>query len=435
MVSCTASFQETSVNVGDVIHADFTWTDALWHIFDNVYAVMRITDPTGATRAVYFEYVNDTGSHSLSFTTDMAGTWTALISVANITQYVECTDTVMVSGGTTECTASFQETSVNVGDVIHADFTWTNAIFHISDNVFAVMRINDPTGTTRAVYFEYNNNTGSKQLSFTTDMAGIWTALIEVAVLTYYIECTDTVAVSVPQNWTLDEALTCDWVIGYNDHGPMVTDFNIGEDVYAYIEVHGPDMYGKTVRHEWWYKETGQTEFTKRWEWTSTCGSHYTEWATWTWWDIGSSYGSGEGYIGVYFDDVFLGKTNNYTIIAPVIGRIHEDSVFHTRPFQGGSSSIRVIDLYIQNIRGGTGQLNTYVYEYPNNQGGTENMIASFGTGSIPPNGVAYIPVNLDIPLMSGAWPLGVKVFGLYEPEPPWGAMGTKIFKIHNQLL
>ena len=93
----TASFQETSAKVGDTIHANFTWTDAIRHVSDHVYAVMRIVDHTGATRAVYFEYYNDTGSNSLSFSTDMSGTWTALLHVANLVSCKEFTDTEAVS--------------------------------------------------------------------------------------------------------------------------------------------------------------------------------------------------------------------------------------------------------------------------------------------------------------------------------------------------
>ena len=108
---------------------------------------------------------------------------------------------------------------------------------------------------------------------------------------------------------SLCEAITCEWVNGYNDHGPQVTEFAFEDDVYAYIEVCGDDLYGCTVKHEWWYNGDLQ------WEWTKPCTSHYSEWATWTWWDIGMDYGPGSGYIKVYLDGQYLGKTNDYSVL------------------------------------------------------------------------------------------------------------------------
>ena len=109
----------------------------------------------------------------------------------------------------------------------------------------------------------------------------------------------------------LAEALTCEWVNGWQDHGPMVTEFDIDNTIYAYVEIHEPggDLYGKTVKHEWWYNGD------LKWEWTTVCASHYTGWATWTWWDIGMDYGQGNGYIKVYLDGQYLGQTNDYYVI------------------------------------------------------------------------------------------------------------------------
>lgn len=113
----------------------------------------------------------------------------------------------------------------------------------------------------------------------------------------------------------LAEAVTCKWVNGYADHGPQVTDFGIGEKVLAYSEIHAPDMYGKVVKHEWWYKKAGESEFTKRWEyiWDPIDG-HYTGYANWTYWDIGSRYGAGTGYVKIFVDGRYLGRTNDYTV-------------------------------------------------------------------------------------------------------------------------
>jgi hypothetical protein len=109
---------------------------------------------------------------------------------------------------------------------------------------------------------------------------------------------------------TLVEAVTCRWVNGWEDHGPMVTEFDLDETLYAYSQIEGDDLYGVNVRHEWWY----QGEW--KWEYEWVCGDHYTSYANWTWWDIGLSYGPGTGYIKVYADDVYLGKTNDYTVVS-----------------------------------------------------------------------------------------------------------------------
>lgn len=129
--------------------------------------------------------------------------------------------------------------------------------------------------------------------------------------------------------WPLevDECLTCAWVTGYNNHGPLKTQFELNETVYAYCEIHGHggDLYGWKMRHEWWYKKTGESEFTKRWTWTSNpCEGHYTEWASWSWKAIGSDYGPGEGYVKLLVcpegwscndvDWIHFGTTNNFTI-------------------------------------------------------------------------------------------------------------------------
>jgi hypothetical protein len=214
--------------------------------------------------------------------------------------------------GATWGSATIRELTLNVGESIRADFAWLDA--QEFTGYYAVMGIIDPTGETRVGYTEYDNANGSHTLYCIADMVGTWKAKIFVYTGYIWLVYIDTVEVIQPSEITLAEAVTCRWVDGYNNHGEEVTEFDIDEVVYAYIEIHGDDLYGKTVRHEWWYKATGESSFTKRWEWTKTCGSHYTEWATWTWWDIGMSYGSGTGYIKIFVDDVHLGRTSNYTM-------------------------------------------------------------------------------------------------------------------------
>lgn len=421
MTSCTATFQEDSAKVGETIHADFTWTDAKWRGLPYFhYAGMWIEDPNGDSRIDYFELSNATGSKTLEFKTDMAGTWRCLIKVWDGSKYVECTDTVPVSGPTS-CTASFWEASAKVGDTIHADFTWANAVKHGTYLWYAVMHIEDPNGNSRVNFIEFINATGSKTLQFKTDKVGTWKCQIDVWQGVFYVTCTDYVAVTEEGEWTLDEALTCEWVEGYNNHGPLVTEFDIGEDVYAYIEIHGPDMYGKTVRHEWWYKEIGQSEFTKRWSWAKTCESHYTEWATWTWWDIGSDIGPGEGYIKVYFEDEYLGKTNNYTVLPSdeCIGGIG-DSTFNEGPFPPGTRQLlATVRMENRGTQDGCLILAKFV-EYPGEET-KEKQLGDIWNKIIDHGKYKDIDFYWDTPTGVTKWPLGVKVWAdEYEEEPVW---------------
>lgn len=96
--SCTASFQETSANVGDTIHADFTWTDAKKHS-SQVFSAMYIINPSGQNKAVALNYVYTTGSKTLSCVTDAVGTWTCRIAAWDGSEWIEATDTIYVSAG------------------------------------------------------------------------------------------------------------------------------------------------------------------------------------------------------------------------------------------------------------------------------------------------------------------------------------------------
>jgi len=119
-----------------------------------------------------------------------------------------------------------------------------------------------------------------------------------------------------PPNMWLSKGITCGFAgPGCGDEGPERTHFEIGVDVYAYSKFScsgGYDFYGKTMKHEWFYN--GE----KVWEWSTTCSSHYTEyWCGWTWWDIGSDLGPGQGIVKFYLDGAYMGSTNLFTVIDP----------------------------------------------------------------------------------------------------------------------
>ena len=343
--------------------------------------------------------------------------------------FYSCTQDIITS-----CTANWRETDPTVGDTIHADFTWANAVWHQTGEFFCSMAIYDPNGALKAHYVEEIDDTGSHTLEVIANIPGQWECIIKVWDGTDWVTCTDYVAVTEDGEYTLDEALTCEWVNGYNDHGPLVTEFDIGELVYAYAEIHGPDMYGKTMKHEWWYKEAGQSNFTKRWEWSKTCTSHYTEWATWTWWDIGGDIGPGEGYIKVYLDDVYMGKTNNYTIGATDVQIVfrHDLSTWYTGPYSPGDQNVLLAEAWFENIGTETSSLiHIKTYAYPGQA--NETLLDDTICGSYAPGEIDGIQIKGDIPLDApNPLPLGIKIWDESEPEPPWGSLGTKIFKIRR---
>lgn len=119
-----------------------------------------------------------------------------------------------------------------------------------------------------------------------------------------------------PPNVWLEKGITCGFA-GPNcgDEGPERTNFEIGIDVYAYSKFSasgGYDFYGKTMKHKWFYN--GE----EVWEWTKTCSYHYTShWCGWTWWDIGSDLGPGQGIIKFYINDAYIGSTELFNVIDP----------------------------------------------------------------------------------------------------------------------
>jgi hypothetical protein len=119
-----------------------------------------------------------------------------------------------------------------------------------------------------------------------------------------------------PPNVWLAKGITCGYAgPGCGDEGPEKLDFNMDEVVYAYSKFSssgGYDFYGKTMKHKWFYN--GE----QVWEWTKTCSYHYTEyWCGWTWWDIGSDYGPGQGIVKFYLDGAYMGSTELFNVIDP----------------------------------------------------------------------------------------------------------------------
>jgi len=192
----SASFQESSANVGDTIHANFSWTGASYHFTGECYATMYIYDPDNNYVASYIEGASYTGSKTLSAVADTEGTWKAEIKIWNGRRWLSYTDTILVSTpSVASCSVNIRESCVDVGDTIHADFAWSNAMFNPTGG-FAHMVIQDPNGNSCSGYIDVTHSDGSRTLSCTADKAGTWTARISVWDLFRWIESTDTISVT-----------------------------------------------------------------------------------------------------------------------------------------------------------------------------------------------------------------------------------------------
>lgn len=418
MTSGSAIFQETSADVGDTIHAEFTWVDAQWNIPGEFFCDMSIKDPNGEICDYYIEEDNSSGHVFLSSVTDMNGTWTATIKIWDGSNFLTYTDTIMVSlPGETSGSANFQETTATVGNTIHAEFTWSNAVEGVAG--YAFMEIIDPNGTTKASWLELLSPNGSRTLSYTTDVIGIWVAEISIWTGITWLIFNDTIYVSeISDEVILTEAVTCEWVNGFEDHGPTVTEFALTDWVWAYLQVHSDaDLYGKVMTREWWFKSVGESVFTKRSESTKTCTSHYNNWATWPTEDMGNQYGPGWGYIAVLVDGVFLGTTNQYVIGDPsevADMRIEPSSEFFTGPFVESTIQL-VCNVHVKNYGDVVSSVQLELWEYP---GATnQNRVAYWSIPSVAPGETIIRGFDAEIP-PGISWPLGVKVWGAGETEP-----------------
>lgn len=125
---------------------------------------------------------------------------------------------------------------------------------------------------------------------------------------------------------TLDKAITCIEFIGCNykslndcncdDVGSKITTFIETDEIIAYSELSGEDFYGKTIAHEWWYK--GELAYVQY----SLINFHTQSGVCfWTYRQMGlTGRGLGTGYIKILVDGIYIGQTNNYTVIASPTG-------------------------------------------------------------------------------------------------------------------
>ncbi|MCK4365477.1 MAG: hypothetical protein KAW45_05460 [Thermoplasmatales archaeon] len=207
----------------------------------------------------------------------------------------------------------------------------------------------------------------------------------------------------------LTEAVTCEWVNGYQDHGPKVTQFDIDQTVYAYVEIHGSDLYGKTVKHEWWYN--GE----KKWEWSKTCSNHYTGWGSWTWWAIGQAYGLGTGYIKVFLDGVYMGKTNDYTVVEEdEYGNLDVEYPSGGYVGTGKPGWIFNGEFKVKNVGSAGSELDWRVSDYPS--WGIWTFSPSSGINLKPEDGKVLVDFSFSAPGSMGRYEGDIKVENKNNP-------------------
>lgn len=107
----------------------------------------------------------------------------------------------------------------------------------------------------------------------------------------------------------LGAALTCEWVNGWQDHGPLVTQFSAGQDVHVYLEWQpdSRDYSGDVLAYKWYH------DGVVVWEDTHEITEHLHD----VWWHVLRTPSAGSGYIEVYWNGRYLGKSNDYTVLAP----------------------------------------------------------------------------------------------------------------------
>lgn len=222
----------------------------------------------------------------------------------------------------------------------------------------------------------------------------------------------------------LAEALTCDWVNGWQDHGPQVNTFDEGDTVHVYLEW-GPDTHnfnGDTIGFKWYHNGS------KVWEETYSITDDWYG----CYWHLYWAISAGTGYIEAYWNNQYLGKTNTYTVLGPDVTAdiIEGQSTFYTthdryqRPFEPGKTGLIISDARIKNTGTQYGNIHWRIYEHPNtpNENLLSDMFIGFDAGeertidaATGENGVLPVPNN-----PGGTWPLGIKVWGEGEDEPSW---------------
>jgi hypothetical protein len=96
--SGSVSFVEATAVIGDLIHADFSWDNAVYHPTGAVYATMYLYDPNNNVVDSYIEEAVYTGTHQLSALANIQGDWKAEIKIWDGDEWLTLTDILHVSG-------------------------------------------------------------------------------------------------------------------------------------------------------------------------------------------------------------------------------------------------------------------------------------------------------------------------------------------------
>lgn len=284
---------------------------------------------------------------------------------------------------------------------------------------------------------------------------------------------------------TLDKAVTVPptgWAGGCDPHTSgsctcgnepaTKTTFAMVDEVIAYSKISATDLYGKVMKHEWWWNGVKVYEYTwpalaEHWDYACYCT---------LWPEFGNSNGPGSGNIKIIVDGVYLGSTNTFTIEAPpcsswgfkesceehdcywwnyschstsptctqlnnqtdclayscywynnqcnsnpppntTIATI-DSGVYHTGPYSAGQL-VELAVIQVRNTGNTTGKLYGCSFFNPGQANESRNTqsevnIAANGVWAYHP--VAEIPANQQ----PGQLSVGVKVWGATESEPGW---------------
>ena len=109
---------------------------------------------------------------------------------------------------------------------------------------------------------------------------------------------------------TLTEAITCKWVNGFQDHGPMVTNFNYEDNVFLYVEFHSSDLFAAYIKIDWLLDGLlfdGGDGF---------LAEHTTDVHLAASYPVGHFYDYCiSGKVDIYADDIYLGSTNIFSVL------------------------------------------------------------------------------------------------------------------------
>lgn len=110
-----------------------------------------------------------------------------------------------------------------------------------------------------------------------------------------------------PEEVYLGEAVMCKWINGWQNHGPKVTEFELGEIVHCYLEWQPTthDFWNEFIGYDWFHN--GEIVSWDNW--------HITEHWHGVWWGLEKSpLPIGNGYVNIYWNDNYLGSSNEYEI-------------------------------------------------------------------------------------------------------------------------